>query len=178
MRAERTRLASIAMSRSTQRPLLLVDVDGVISLFGFAAAPPAGLLATSVDGIPHLLSDRAGPLLIRLAGTFECVWCTGWEDRAEEHLPRLLGLPGGWPHLRFVPVEAAARHWKLDAIEARAGRDRPVAWIDDAFDDTCQAWAAARPGPTLLVRTEPASGLTPAHAARLESWAAEALRVR
>ena len=134
MRAERTRLASIAMRSSTQRPLLLVDVDGVISLFGFAAAPPAGLLATAVDGIPHLLSDRAGPLLIRLAGTFECVWCTGWEDRAEEHLPRLLGLPGGWPHLQFAPVEAgAARHWKLDAIEARAGRDRPVAWIDDAL---------------------------------------------
>ena len=172
MRAERTRLASIAMRSSTERPLLLVDVDGVISLFGFPAAPPAGLLATAVDGIPHLLSDRAGPLLIRLAATFECVWCTGWEDRAEEHLPRLLGLPGGWPHLQFAPVEAAAaRHWKLDAIEARAGRDRPVAWIDDAFDDTCEAWADARPGPTLLVRTEPASGLTEAHVTSLERWA-------
>jgi hypothetical protein len=178
LRAERPRLASIVM-RSSQRPLLLVDVDGVISLFGFAAAPPAGLLATAVDGIPHLLSDRAGPLLERLSGTFECVWCTGWEERAEEHLPRLLGLPGGWPHLRFAPLAAdALRHWKLDSIEACAGSDRPVAWIDDAFDATCEAWVAARPGPTLLVRTEPASGLTPAHVARLEAWAEAALRVR
>jgi hypothetical protein len=160
------------MSRSTARPLLLVDVDGVISLFGFAAAPPAGLVATAVDGIPHLLSGRTGPLLVRLARTFECVWCTGWEDRAEEHLPHLLGLPGGWPHLRFAPAEPdAERHWKLAAIEARVGRERPVAWIDDAFDDTCTAWAETRPGPTLLVRTEPASGLEEAHVTRLERWA-------
>jgi hypothetical protein len=160
------------MSGCSARPILLVDVDGVLSLFGFGAAPPAGLLATTVDGMPHLLSDTAGPLLERLAATFECVWCTGWEERAEEHLPRLLGLPGGWPHLSFERSESQpARHWKLTAVEARAGAERPLAWIDDAFDDTCHAWAAARPGPTLLIATEPASGLTHDHVTRLERWA-------
>jgi hypothetical protein len=49
------------MRGCTGRPLLLVDVDGVVSLFGFAHLPPAGLLPTSVDGVPHLLSDHAGP---------------------------------------------------------------------------------------------------------------------
>ena len=172
MRTEHTRLASIVMSGCSARPLLLVDVDGVVSLFGFRAAPPAGLLATSVDGIPHLLSDQAGPLLARLSATFECVWCTGWEERAEEHLPRLLGLAGGWPHLRFERSGSGpTRHWKLAAVEARAGADRPVAWIDDDFDATCEAWAGARRGPTLLVRTEPASGLRAAHVTRLERWA-------
>ena len=111
---------------------------------------------------------------MRLARTFECVWCTGWEERAEEHLPRLLGLPGGWPHLRFPRSESQpARHWKLEAIEAGVGAERPVAWVDDGFDDTCEAWAEVRPGPTLLVRTEPASGLTEAHVTRLERWARE-----
>jgi hypothetical protein len=151
-------------------PLLYIDVDGVLSLFGFDhACPPPGC-PTAVDGIPHWLSDGAGPRLERLSRTFECVWCTGWEERAEEHLPRLLGLPGGWEHLRFEE-SAADTHWKLAALEAHAGRDRPLAWIDDGHDAYCAAWAAARPGPTLLVSTDPAVGLTDAHVARLEAWA-------
>jgi hypothetical protein len=84
------------------RPLLLIDVDGVVSLFGFDhAAPPPGFPYV-LEGIPHWLSDGAGPCLERLSRSFECVWCTGWEERAEEHLPRRLGLPGGWRHLTRV----------------------------------------------------------------------------
>ena len=154
------------------RPLLLIDVDGVLSLFGFSHFPPAGLLPTAVDGVPHLLSPHAGALLVRLSQTFECVWCTGWEERAEEHLPRLLGLPGGWPHLAFDGAPGAGpRHWKLGAIESHAGPDRPLAWVDDAFDASCDDWAAARPAPTLLVRTDPATGLRDEHVTRLERWA-------
>jgi len=160
------------MRSCTARPLLLIDVDGVVSLFGFTHLPPAGLMPTAVDGVPHLLSPHAGSLLLRLSTRFECVWCTGWEERAEEHLPRLLGLPGGWPHLTFGPSEPAPpRHWKLAAIESHSGPHRPLAWIDDAFDPTCDAWVARRPGPTLLVRTEPASGLRSEHVRRLEEWA-------
>ena len=161
------------MTRScTSRPLLLVDVDGVVSLFGFRERPPSGLLPAAVDGIPHFLSPHAGPLLVRLAATFDCMWCTGWEERAEEHLPRLLGLPGGWPHVSFGTTPGTGeRHWKLDAVESAAGPDRPLAWIDDAFDPSCMAWAAARPGPTMLVHTDPATGLREEHVTRLESWA-------
>ena len=108
-------------------------------------------------------SSRARrPLLARLAPSFECVWCTGWEERAEEHLPRLLGLPGGWPHLR------SRRPGARRALEARGDRrprrpGPPVAWIDDAHDATCDAGRPTRPGPTLLVRTDPADGLTDEH---------------
>lgn len=122
-----------------------------------------------VDGIPHLLSAQAGDLLVRLAAAFECVWCTGWEDRADEHLPALLGLSRGWPHLTFEPGPADT-HWKLAAIEAYAGPQRPTAWIDDDHDDSCHAWAAQRPGPTHLVATDPAIGLTAAHVEELLSW--------
>jgi hypothetical protein len=159
------------MKSCTAPPLLLIDVDGVVSLFGFTHLPPAGLQPIAVDGVPHLLSDQAGPLLVRLSATFECVWCTGWEERAEEHLPRLLGLPGGWPHLSFeTAAEAPPRHWKLGAIESHAGPDRPLAWVDDAFDETCHAWAAERAAPTLLVPTEPATGLREQHVTLLEEW--------
>lgn len=160
------------MKSCTARPLLLIDIDGVVSLFGFTHLPPAGLQPSAVDGIPHLLSIQAGPLLVRLSGTFECVWCSGWEERAEEHLPRLLGLPGGWPYLSFTPGSGApARHWKLGAIESHAGPDRPLAWIDDSFDASCDAWVAERRAPTLLVRTDPATGLRDRHVKQLEEWA-------
>ena len=152
-------------------PLLLIDVDGVISLFGFEQTePPEGRFVV-VDGIPHLISAGAGERLARLAEAFECVWCTGWEDRAEEHLPALLGLPGGWAHLTFPAAPGDGLHWKLEAIEAHAGPERPVAWIDDDHDPSCERWAEERPGATLLVATDPAVGLTDAHVATLLSWA-------
>ena len=156
---------------SPSAPLLMIDVDGVISLFGFdQTEPPEGRFVV-VEGIPHLISAHAGPQLARLAEAFECVWCTGWEDRAEEHLPRLLGLPGGWAHLTFAAEPGAGLHWKLEAIEALAGPERPVAWIDDDHDASCERWAAERPGATLLVATDPRVGLTDEHVTTLLRWA-------
>ena len=143
-----------------REPLLLLDVDGVLSLFGFdSAAAPAGRFV-SVDGIPHLLSFEAAGHVLALLDDFELVWCTGWEEKADEHLPFALGLPAGAPHLRFGDSSAPGRHWKLDAIDAHAGPLRPLAWVDDGHDDACRAWARSRPGPTLLIGTDPARGIT------------------
>ncbi len=159
------------------RALLLVDVDGVLSLFG-PGVDRTDCVPALVDGIPHFLSRRAASLLVRLAPRFECVWCTGWEDRAGTHLPHLLDLPGGWRHVVFEDRPEVGGHWKLRAIDAFAGPDRTLAWIDDGHDERCRAWAAARPGPTLLVTTEPAVGLAEAHADRLERWADQARTAR
>ena len=46
-----------------------------------------------------------------------------------------------------------------------------MAWIDDVHDESEAAWAASRRGPTLLVTTDPAVGLTDEHVASLEAWA-------
>jgi hypothetical protein len=223
---------------SVSKPLLMVDIDGVISLFGFAVgglasahdragSQPAGTGPASgaagadrrlagpdrrpqgsfhaIDGIPHYLSTEAAAHLLALGERFELVWASGWEEKAEEHLPHLLGLPRGLPFLSFEraiggmggaatsPTGGAATgeigsayelergsapqttltraHWKLDAIDAYAGRQRPLAWIDDAFNDACEGWARARPGPTLLMRTLPETGLTAREAEQLERWA-------
>jgi hypothetical protein len=154
-------------------PLLLVDVDGVISLFGFdPAEPPAGNWQI-VDGIAHLLSATAGQHLRLLSTAFELAWCTGWEEKANEYLPHALGLPKRFPHVRlagFTPETGG--HWKLAAIDRYAGPDRPVAWIDDAHDERCNSWACERGTPTLLVSTDPAVGITETHAERLLEWAA------
>ena len=117
----------LKMPANRAKPLLLVDVDGVISLFGFAPDErPAGSFLT-VDGILHYLSAAAGDHLRRLSSRYELVWCTGWEERANEYLPHALGLPEPLHHLTFAGAPGwGDRHWKLDAIDAHAGRDRPV----------------------------------------------------
>ena len=155
------------------KPLLLVDVDGVVSLFGFPSDErPAGRWLL-VDGLPHFLSSAAAEHLLLLAEDFELAWCTGWEEKANEVLPGALGLPGPLPYLSFDRNPGRGHgHWKLAAIDAHAGPDRPLAWIDDAHDAACETWASARPGPTLLVGTEPHEGLVERHAATLRAWAA------
>ena len=167
------RLTDHNSQQNPMKPVLFVDVDGVISIWGFPSdrRPPGEFV--NVDGILHFLSATAADHLPGLRESFELVWCTGWEERANEYLPKVLRLPGPLPFLTFArnPGRTHA-HWKLDAIDAYAG-DRPAAWIDDAHDEACRAWAARRAAPTLLVPTEPAVGFTGAHAARLRAWAAE-----
>jgi hypothetical protein len=156
------------------KPLLFVDIDGVISLFGFPPAErPAGTWL-NVDGVPHLISATASRHLLALARAFDLVWCSGWEDKADEHLVQVLALPARPPFLTFNAVPGSA-HWKLDAVDRHAA-DRPLAWIDDTFDDSCHAWAAARRARTLLVATDAAVGLADEHVALLERWAADLAR--
>src|SRR6476469_5755311 len=153
------------------RPILAVDVDGVISLFGFDEPPDrAEARFELIDGMVHCISLVAGERLRRLSEHYELVWATGWEDRANFYLPGLLGLPE-LPHLTF---DGAARfgsaHWKLGPLD-QYGRGRALAWIDDNFDDSCYRWAQEREEPTLLVPTEPALGLGEVETEALEGWA-------
>jgi len=181
----------------------MVDIDGVLSLFGPAPAagqgeatnapgpaldaprerPGTGGSFHSIDGIPHFISSTAAAHLLALAGAFDLVWASGWEEKANEYLPRLLGLPAPLPFLRFSRAVGQAgqgrqdgrdggsyTHWKLASIEAYAGA-RALAWIDDALDAACHAWARARGAPTLLVSTAPERGLTSREAELLLEWA-------
>ena len=151
----------IGLVPRAERPILALDVDGVISLFGFDGtfdeAPGTFHL---INGIAHCIPDGVGERIIRLAERYEVVWATGWEDRANERLPHLLGLPGDLPYLTFDgQARFGTAHWKIEPID-RYARNRPLAWIDDCLDDSCRAWASAREAPTLLVPTEPFTGLT------------------
>ena len=155
--------------------MLLIDVDGVISLWGFDVdSRPDGTFC-AVDGMPHFLSSEAGRHLHHLFESFDPVWCTGWEEKANEYLVHALGLPGPLPYLSFdrhvTTGTTMPGHWKLGAIDAFV-EDRTVAWIDDAFNDACHTWAAERGSPTLLVETDPATGLTAEHADLLMAWSA------
>jgi hypothetical protein len=161
----------IDVSRGSERPILAVDVDGVISLFGFdedLSDAPGELKL--IDGILHCISLAAGERLRRLSEHYDLVWATGWEERANDHLPSILGLPEQLPVLTFGGRAVfGSAHWKVDAIDKYAG-DRPLAWVDDNIDETCTTWAARRPAPTLLVPTESDKGLEEAHVDALVDW--------
>jgi len=154
-------------------PILAVDVDGVISLFGFDAPPPPSTVAWHlIDGTPHCISLAAGERLSRLAAAFELVWATGWQDRANDRLPQVIGI-GPLPVIEFdlpatmrgsrpdagqsevgggtasrvggggASVGSVAGHWKLEALD-RFAAGRAIAWIDDSLDRSCFEWAERR----------------------------------
>lgn len=158
------------MLGETDRPVLAIDIDGVISLFGFDEAdrPPGEFQL--VEGIPHYLSHNAAERVVRLLETYDGVWASGWEARANDHLPTLLGLP----ELPYLTFDGRARfgssHWKLEALGEYAGK-RPLAWIDDCFDRSCRQWARKRKAPTLLVPTDSGLGLEEGQVEALLAWA-------
>jgi hypothetical protein len=159
------------------KPILAVDIDGVVSLFGFDQAAEPGADPTQapgefhlIDGMLHCINLDTGPRLNRLADTYQLVWASGWEDRANDHLPGILGVPK-LPCLSFDGrAEFGTAHWKLGALEEYA-KDRPLAWVDDSLDRSCYEWAEDRDAPTLLVPTESAIGLEEGHVEALEAWA-------
>ena len=157
------------------KPILYVDVDGVLSLFGTPHDQPPIRPDThflNVEGVGHLIAMDNCRRLGSLQDRFELVWATGWEEKANRNLLDLVGLPGPLDVVNFKPGKFDHQaHWKLGALEAHAG-DRPIAWIDDALDAECWAWASSRQTATLLVHTEATVGLTDSHVDSLVAWAA------
>src|SRR4051812_37247469 len=154
-------------------PVLFLDVDGVISLFGFhPSGPPPGTFH-SIDGILHCIGADVAARLRRLTDAYELVWATGWEEKANEYLVHILELPGDLPVLTFDGRAVfGSAHWKLEAIDEYA-RARPAAGIDDNIDERAEEGAENRQDPTLLVRTESALGITNEHVETLLRGAEE-----
>ncbi len=157
-----SRCESAPATRRRHKPLLLVDIDGVISLFGgagSAAAASRGLLPLdrrhSALPFGH---RRRSPARPRGAFRARLVQRLGGEGR------RAPAAPAGPPRRAAVPALRRARsaasnaHWKLEAIDALRRPARRWPGSTTRFNDACHEWAARARAPTLLVRTEPEHG--------------------
>src|SRR5580704_12997664 len=105
------------------KPLLLLDVDGVLNPFR-AAPAPNGYQQYELAGYRVFLAERHGKWLRQLADRVEMVWATTWCDDANELIGPILGLP----QLPVIQVDTSRLEerncpptWKLPDISSFVG---------------------------------------------------------
>lgn len=156
------------------RPILLVDVDGVLNPWEAEFCPVGYAEYEFFPGERVMLCPAHGELLTSLAESFELVWATAWEHNANRLISPVLGLPQ-LPVVEF-PLSGRDLYFrKLPSVIEAVG-DRPCAWIDDVHLPDHYEWARGRGVPTLIVDIDPAEGLTRAVAEQLARWAAALAR--
>ena len=179
----------------TVRPLLLLDIDGVLNAHGDThGGPYAGLPApdgyamyrrrngsfTDPDGRPWTdgglrvwLNPAHGPMLLALADRVELAWCTAWREVANAQIAPIIGLP----ELPVVPLpdgwQTLDDHiWKLPGVKEYAVT-RALAWLDDEFTPADMEWAEKRAVegmPTLLLRIDPVHGIRQRDMDAVAAW--------
>ncbi|MFD8787737.1 HAD domain-containing protein [Kitasatospora sp. NPDC059599] len=155
------------------KPLLFLDVDGVLN--PVCPDPDAGFDTHALFGYSVLLSTRHGAWLRELAGTYELVWATTWEEHANTHVAPLIGLDP-LPVVRlagYVPQPGDPRVPLMELFSAakwapllRYAGGRPFAWVDDVIPARLvrrSLWRRDR----LLLPIDPGQGLERRHVDRL-----------
>jgi hypothetical protein len=160
----------VTLDNADPRPLLLVDVDGVLNPWLALECPDGFHEYSFFPGERVLLSEGHGDLLRSLATSFELVWATAWEHKANRFICPVIALPE-LPVIEFPLAGPDYLFRKLPAVIDYVG-ERPFAWIDDEHQPDHYVWARERRAPTLLVDIDPAEGFTASVAAHLAEWAA------
>jgi hypothetical protein len=163
------------MTGRPQRPILFLDVDGVLIPYGNQAAPDSAVVLMAGPEVDDALLSRIDPALgpRLLALGCDLVWATGWEDEANDVISPRVGLPQ-------LPVLA----WSVDSLESGPPRlhwktrdligwasGRPFVWVDDEIGHADRDWVALEHrGPALLHRVDSQVGLTEVDIAAIERW--------
>lgn len=152
----------------TGKPLLLLDVDGVLNPF---PETPEGFDEHDFfpgEDEPVRLRRAHGEWLVELGEVYDIAWATGWGDNANRFLAPHFGLPE-YPVVVRLPIPFDPAE-KVPAIDAFAG-GRAAAWVDDIVTPEARTWAARRAAPTLLLEVDAAVGLVRSQVDELLAWA-------
>ncbi|MCG5220137.1 HAD domain-containing protein [Streptosporangium soli] len=158
-----------------ERPLLLLDVDGVLNPLG-GKMRNFVTRECVVDGVPYRvhLSPAHGRKLLALAVETgaELVWATTWEHAANEWIGPCIGLPA-LPVIEMPALDRAnqGEMFKTPHIAAYAGR-RPFVWFDDLTWEADVEFLRLHPGVDefLLVHVDPRCGLTDDDLDQARTW--------
>lgn len=145
---------------AADRPLALIDVDGVLNPYAAPTCPPGYTEYELFPGELVRVRRDHGLMLLRLAPHFDLIWTTSWEDEANRLLAPLLDLPP-LPVIRCA-MPGAGHHDKFPAI-AHSVANRAAIWLDDLHSDAAHRWAEHRRSPTRLIHVDPVTGLTDDH---------------
>jgi hypothetical protein len=155
---------------TSDKPLLFLDVAGVIALILRPGSVPAGQWHR-FGLVQAYVAENAGAYIRELQSRYEIVWATRWEQGANRYFRPLLGLEHDLHVLEFgLDASSGPSDWKVEAIE-RAGASRPIAWVDDGIVRRHERWARSREMPTLLIKTDPNKGISEDDMNELREWA-------
>lgn len=161
--------ADVGAEETSDKPLLLMDVDGPLNPFEAPwfddATPPYTYsfhdLTVRGESYKVALNAYHGRELRALQTVYDLVWATTWREDANRLISPILGLPNdlpvmplfqpwGWPH---------RRSWKLEQIVNWVD-GRSFAWFDDGINRRTREWLkSADVAPHLLLRVPANRGL-------------------
>lgn len=151
------------------RPIVLLDLDGVLNPFDALTCPDGFEERVLFEGEEPIRYCAAHSGWIReLAEAADVWWATAWGQNANDLYLPLIGLES----LPFVPIPHRlpfAPELKVPAVDAIVG-DRPAVWIDDNHTPAGRHWAAERTAPVLLVSIDPAIGWTRSDVDAVLEW--------
>lgn len=189
------------MTTTIERPVLLLDIDGVLNLFPRFTIQGGAVIdrvtrqtdrhrvrLDETQKSTYLLNIPADArsLVTQLAEHFDVHWYTMWNDAADAVFAPLAGLPS-FPYFECDWVdgrEAFEKIWspawmrkyiwiaKTPLIPRYVGA-RPFLWIDDDTGPVDTLWLRDHPvvGEFNIITVEPHSGLTQAVVDEAIEWA-------
>lgn len=167
------------------KPLLLLDIDGVLNAFA-ARRPDARYRRAEAEGYQLVLHVDHPQWIAQLEAVFAIVWATMWQDKAHS-FGRVAGFGTAWDYLDFDAhvADKAGRlrqmtgvrvgGYKWPAVLDVAAQGQPFVWIDDDLEDWQLSWAESRArsgSATLFLRPDSWIGMTREHVDAMLDFAA------